>query len=421
MQFGLDSAGLLRHDAGPVSDIDNSPLLRHRPFALFWSARVCSSFAYQMQSVAIGWLVYQLTGSAFDLGLVGLAQFLPVALLTLVVGHVADRYNRRRIVACCQLAEAAAGAALALGTAAGVLGVTGVFAIVALIGAARAFESPTLSALMPGLVGAARLQQASAWSASANQTATILGPALGGLLYAAGAPIPFGLAAALFLLASTLVFAIRLERPLPPKEAPTLHSVFGGIHFIWDNPAVLGAISLDLFAVLLGGATALLPIYAHDILHTGSWGLGILRAAPAVGALTMSVLLARRPLRRHAGRIMFGAVIVFGVATAIFAVSRSLPLSLAALVVLGAADVVSVVIRFALVQMRTPDAMRGRVSAVNMLFIGTSNQLGEFESGTTAALLGVVPAALLGGLGTIAVALLWMRWFPALRKVDELG
>ncbi len=421
MQFGLDSAGFLRHDEAHVSATDNLPLLRHRSFALFWSARVCSSFAYQMQSVAIGWLVYQLTGSAFDLGLVGLAQFLPVALLTLVVGHVADRYDRRRIVACCQLGEATAGVALALGTAAGMLGVTGVFAIVALIGAARAFESPTLSALMPGLVGVARLQQASAWSASANQTATILGPALGGLLYAAGAPVPFGLAAALFLLASTLVFAIRLERPLAPKEAPTLRSVFGGIHFIWDNPAVLGAISLDLFAVLLGGATALLPIYAHDILHTGAWGLGILRAAPAVGALTMSVLLARRPLRRHAGRIMFGAVIVFGVATAVFAVSRSLPLSLAALVVLGAADVVSVVIRFALVQMRTPDAMRGRVSAVNMLFIGTSNQLGEFESGTTAALLGTVPAALIGGLGTIAVALLWMRWFPSLRKVDQLG
>ena len=273
---------------------------------------------------------------------------------------------------------------------------------------------------MPGLVGEARLQQASAWSASANQTASILGPAFGGLLYAAGAAVPFALATALFLAASALVFSIRPERALPPREAATLRSVFGGIHFIWENPAILGAISLDLFAVLLGGATALLPIYAHEILQTGPWGLGVLRAAPAAGALGMSVLLARRPLRRHAGRIMFGAVIVFGVATTVFAVSRSLPLSIAALVLLGAADVVSVVIRFALVQMRTPDAMRGRVSAVNMLFIGTSNQLGEFESGTTAALLGTVPAVLLGGLGTIAVALLWMRWFPALRKVDGL-
>ena len=404
-----------------MDPVTEASLLRHRPFALFWCARVCTSFAYQMLSVAIGWRVYELTASAFDLGLVGLAQFLPVALLTLVVGHVADRYDRRRIVACCQLVEAAAGALLAVGTAAGWLPVTGIFGIVALLGAARAFESPTLSALMPGLVGESRLQQASAWSASANQTATILGPALGGLLYAVGAPVPFVLATALFLAASVLVFSIKLQRALPPREAPTLRSVFGGIRFIWEHPAVLGAISLDLFAVLLGGATALLPIYARDILHTGSWGLGILRAAPAVGALSMSVVLARRPLRRHAGHVMFGAVIVFGVATAVFAVSRSLPLSLVALAVLGAADVVSVVIRFALVQMRTPDAMRGRVSAVNMLFIGTSNQLGEFESGTTAALLGVVPAALVGGLGTIAVALLWMRWFPALRKVDELG
>jgi MFS family permease len=395
-------------------------LIRHKPFALFWSARTCTSFAYQMLSVAVGWRVYELTGSAFDLGLVGLAQFLPVLLLTLLVGHVADRYDRRRIVAICQVTEAVAGAILAVGAATGALPVVGIFAVVALIGAARAFESPTLSALMPGLVGDARLQQASAWSASANQTATILGPAAGGLLYALGSAVPFALAAALFLTAGLLVSLIRLERALPPREAPTLRSVFSGIIFIWENPAMLGAISLDLFAVLFGGATALLPIYARDILHTGSWGLGILRAAPAVGALTMSVLLARRPLRRHAGRLMFGAVVVFGLATAVFALSRSLPLSLAALVMLGAADVVSVVIRFSLVQMRTPDAMRGRVSAVNMLFVGTSNQLGEFESGATAALLGTVPATLLGGLGTIAVALLWMRWFPSLRKVDSL-
>ena len=399
---------------------DASSLLSHKPFALFWSARICTSFAYQMLSVAIGWRVYELTGSAFDLGLVGLAQFLPVALLTLLVGHVADRYDRRRIVAICQAVEAVAAALLAVGTATGKLPVGGIFAIVALLGAARAFESPTLSALMPGLVGEARLQQASAWSASANQTATILGPAAGGLLYAIGGAIPFALATLLFLAASTFVTLIQLERALPKREAPTLRSVFSGIIFIWENPAMLGAISLDLFAVLFGGATALLPIYARDILHTGSWGLGILRAAPALGALTMSVVLARRPLQRHAGRLMFGAVVVFGMATAVFALSRSLPLSLVALVMLGAADVVSVVIRFALVQLRTPDEMRGRVSAVNMLFIGTSNQLGEFESGATAALLGTVPATLLGGLGTIAVALLWMKWFPSLRKVDRL-
>ncbi len=395
-------------------------MLHHKPFALFWSARVCSSFAFQMQSVAIGWQVYALTGSAFDLGLVGLAQFLPILLLTLAVGHAADRYDRRRIVAMCQAVEVATSATLALGTATGWLGVHGIFATVTVIGAARAFESPTLSALMPGLVGEAQLQQASAWSASANQTASILGPAFGGLLYAIGAPTPFVLAAGLFLLAAVAVTLIRVERPVPTREPATLRSVLSGITFIWSHPAVLGAISLDLFAVLLGGATALLPIYARDILHTGSWGLGVLRAAPAAGALTMSVLLARRPPRRRAGRLMFGAVVVFGLATIVFAVSRSLPISLVALVLLGAADVVSVVIRFALVQMRTPDAMRGRVSAVNMLFIGTSNQLGEFESGTTAALLGVVPATLLGGVATIGIAVLWMRLFPALRDVDDL-
>ncbi len=399
---------------------DTAPLLRHRPFALFWCARICSSLAFQMQSVAIGWQVYALTGSALDLGLVGLAQFLPIALLTLAVGHVADRYDRRRIVATCQVAEAAIAVCLALGVGAGWLGAPGIFALVALLGAARAFESPTLSALMPGLVGEARLQQASAWSASANQTATIIGPALGGLLYALGGSVPFALAAALFLAASTLVHLIRVERPLPHREPATVRSVLSGITFIRQNPAVLGAISLDLFAVLLGGATALLPIFARDILHTGSWGLGVLRAAPAVGALGMSVLLARHPLRRHAGRIMFAAVAVFGLATVAFALSRSLAVSLLALVLLGAADVVSVVIRFALVQIRTPDAMRGRVGAVNMLFIGASNQLGEFESGVTAALLGTVPAALVGGIATVGIALLWMRLFPALRDIDAL-
>jgi MFS family permease len=395
-------------------------LLHHRPFALFLSARVCSSFAFQMQSVAIGWQVYALTGSAFDLGLIGLAQFLPIMVLTLAVGHVADRYDRRRIVAVCQAIEFATSATLAVGVAMGWLGVNGILGGVTVLGAARAFESPTLSALMPGLVEDAQLQHASAWSASANQTATIIGPACGGLLYAVDAPIPFGFAAVLFLLAASLVALIRMDRPVSAREPATWHSVLSGITFIWSRPAVLGAISLDLFAVLLGGATALLPIYARDILHTGSWGLGVLRAAPAVGALLTSIVLARHPLRRRAGRFMFGAVVLFGVATIVFALSRSLAISLAALVLLGAADVVSVVIRFTLVQLRTPDAMRGRVSAVNMLFIGTSNQLGEFESGMTAALLGVVPAALLGGVATIGVAVLWMWLFPLLRDIDEM-
>ena len=373
-----------------------------------------------MQSVAIGWQVYSITASAFDLGLIGLAQFLPVMLLTLVVGHVADRYDRRRIAAICQVIEFATSLMLTLGVARGWLTMNGIFALVTVLGAARAFESPTISALMPSLVEPSELQHASAWSASANQAATILGPAAGGLLYAVAPPIPFGLSATLFLVSAALVTLVRMDRPVPAREAATMRSVLSGITFILDHPAVLGAISLDLFAVLLGGATALLPIYARDILNTGSWGLGVLRAAPAVGALLTSIILARRPLRRRAGRLMFSAVILFGIATIVFALSHSLVLSIAALILLGAADVVSVVIRFTLVQMRTPDAMRGRVSAVNMLFIGTSNQLGEFESGMTAALLGTVPATLLGGVATIGVACLWMWWFPQLRDVDEL-
>ncbi len=403
-----------------TAGVPRQSLLQQRPFALFWSSRVCSSFAFQMQSVAIGWQVYALTGSAFDLGLVGLCQFLPILLLTLAAGHVADRYDRRRIVAMCQVVEIMTSLTLAVGTATGWLGVHGIFAVVAVVGATRAFESPTLQALMPGLVREDQFQQANAWSASANQTATIIGPAFGGVLFAIGAPAPFAMGTALYILAAAAVSLITMDHPVPPKEPATLRSVLSGIIFIWTHPAVLGAISLDLFAVLLGGATALLPIYARDILHTGSWGLGLLRAAPAVGALTTSVLLTRFPLRRRIGRVMFGAVVVFGLSTMVFAVSRSVAVSLVALVLLGSADVVSVVIRFSLVQMRTPEGMRGRVSAVNMLFVGTSNQLGEFESGTTAALLGTVPATLLGGMATIGVALLWMRLFPALRDVDQL-
>jgi len=393
--------------------------LRHA-FLLFWCARICSSLGYQMQAVAIGWRVYALTDSALDLGLVGLAQFLPVLVLTLASGHAADRYDRRRIAAICQCAEALGGGLLALGTAQGWLGVHGIFAVVVLIGAARAFEAPTMSALMPSLVPAHLLSRASAWSASANQTASIVGPAVGGLVYALGAPVPFLLAACLFLSAGGLISWVRPAGTVAARLPATLRSVFSGVGYIRRNPEILGAISLDLVAVLLGGATALLPIYAARILHTGPWGLGVLRAAPAAGALSMSIFLARHPIREAAGQKMFAAVGVFGLATILFGVSRSLPLSIAALIVLGAADVVSVVIRFALVQIRTPDSMRGRVSAVNMLFIGTSNQLGEFESGVTAAVLGAVPATILGGLATLGVAFLWMRLFPALRDVNSL-
>jgi MFS family permease len=395
-------------------------IFRHRPFAMFWTSRVLTTTGFQLQAVAVGWQIYALTHSALALGLVGLAQFLPMLALTLLVGHVADRYDRRRIVALCQLVGTLATAFLAAGSLGGWLTPGAIYAAVAVIGAAHAFEMPTMHALLPGLVPVSIFPRAAAVSASAIQTATIIGPALGGLLYALGPETPYVLAALLSAGACLCSNLIPATRAQPRREPATLASVFSGFAFIRSNPAILGSISLDLFAVLLGGATALLPLYARDILHTGPWGLGLLRSGPALGALGMSVLLAHRPLNGRVGRTMFRAVVVFGLATVVFALSRWFWLSLAAMVVLGAADVISVVIRSSLVQIGTPDAMRGRVSAVNALFIGTSNQLGEFESGVTAALFGAVPATILGGIGTILVALLWMRLFPALREADRL-
>ncbi len=368
----------------------------------------------------MGWQIYSLTGSPFYLGLVGLAQFLPMFLLTLAVGHVADRYDRRIVVRGCQVVEGLAVGALAFGNLMGWQSKEGILATVFVIGAARAFEGPTMHALVPGLVPGPLIPRAVALSSSAHQTATILGPALGGLLYATGPTSAYAMSSVLFLAASALVALIRIERVPPVREPVSLRSLFAGIVFIRNHRVILGAISLDLFAVLLGGATALLPVYARDILVTGPGGLGLLRSAPAVGALAMSVFLARYPLRRRVGRIMFGTVMIFGVATIVFAVSTSFMLSLGALMVLGAADVISVVIRTSLVQMGTPDDMRGRVSAVNSMFVGTSNQLGEFESGLTAALFGVVPAVLIGGVGTIIVVLIWMRLFPQIVRTDSL-
>lgn len=395
-------------------------IFRQRNFLWFWIARVAASVAFQMQAVAVGWQVYELTGSPLVLGFVGLAQFLPSILLFIVVGHVADHYDRRTVLRLCQTTEALAAATLALGTAGGWLTTHAILALVVVIGAARAFESPTLQSLLPATVPADLFPRAVAGSASANQTATIVGPALGGLLYALSPVLVYALCAALFATAAVLITLIRLQRTPIKREPISIDTLFAGIGFIRRNPIVLGAISLDLFAVLLGGATALLPIFARDIFATGPWGLGILRAAPAVGALTMSVLLSHYPLGGRVGRTMFAAVAIFGVATIVFALSQSFALSLAALVVLGAADVVSVVIRMTLVQTNTPDAMRGRVSAINSLFIGTSNQLGEFESGVTAALFGTVPAVVLGGLGTLLVTVLWMRLFPQLLRADRL-
>ncbi|MFA7679213.1 MAG: MFS transporter [Pigmentiphaga sp.] len=393
---------------------------QHRPFILFWCGRVLSTLSFQMLSVAVGWQIYDLTGSAFDLGLVGLAQFLPMLCLTFVVGHVADRYDRRLISSICMWIEALAAGALAVGTLQGWLNREWILLLVAIGGAARAFESPTMAALVQGIVPRALIPQAAAWTTSATQTAHILGPAIGGLLFGLGSMTAFVVSTVFFSLGGLFVACIRGSQPVPIKEPVTLRSVFSGLVFIRKHPILWGTLSLDLFAVLLGGATALLPIYAKDILQTGPWGLGLLRTSPAIGALLMSFYLARRPIRSGAGKILFRSLFIFGLATVAFGLSNNLLLSMAALVVLGAADVVSVVIRFTLVQLQTPNEMLGRVSAVNSLFVGTSNQLGEFESGVTAALFGVVPAVLLGGAGTILVAWLWMRWFPDLRKLEKL-
>jgi MFS family permease len=379
---------------------------------------VLSTLALNMQAVAVGWHLYTLTGRALDLGLVGLAQFLPTAVLTLVVGQVADRHDRRLVVVSCHVVEAGATAALALGSVGGWLNRDGILGLLVLLGAARAFENPTRSALLPRLVPTTQLPRAIARVTSASQMARIAGPALGGVLHGLGAPAAYTTVAALYLVSGALVARVHDLHPARPRAAVTARSLFSGVAFILRQRLLLGLMSLDLFAVLLGGATALLPIYARDILDAGPSGLGLLRAAPAVGALATSLVLARRPVGRDAGPVLIASVLLFGVATIVFGLSSHLVLSVVALGVLGAADLLSMVIRQSLVQLRTPDDMRGRVSAVHSLFTGTSNQLGEFESGLLAALLGVVPAVLVGGVGTIAVVALWAYWFPELRRFE---
>jgi MFS family permease len=402
----------------PVDDLLGSRLvLGHSSFAFLLCSRVLSNMGFQMLGVAVGWQLYALTGSALDLGLVGLAQFVPMAVLTLVVGQVADRYDRRLVAAVCQLIEAMAALTLVAATVAGWQSNTSILAIVALVGAARAFESPASTALVSDVVPRPMIARAMAWLVSANQTATIVGPALGGILSARGPEVAYLGGAALFVFAGVCAAVVRSRRPARALEPLTLESVFSGVAFLRSRRVLLGTMSLDLFAVLLGGATALLPIFARDILGTGPRGLGLLRSAPAVGALATSIFLARHPLRRRIGPTLFRVVIVYGAANVVFGISTTFALSLAALCVVGAADVISVVIRASLVQIRTPDAMRGRVSAVHSLFTGTSNQLGAFWSGLSAALLGTVPSVLLGGLGTIVVAALWMLLFPELRRV----
>ena len=404
-----------------MADLDAaSSLTRHRSFVRFWCARTFTNGAFMMQGVAVGWQIYALTNDPLDLGLVGLVQFFPLLATSIVAGQVLALFDRRVVASVCQVGKALAALALAVGTAQGWLDRESMFAILFLSGTARAFEIPTMHALLPGVVPMALLPRAIAASASAQQTAVICGPSLGGLLYGLGPATVYATCTAIFIAASVLISGVEIIPRSEPRRPVTLETVFAGFAYIRSHPILLGAISLDLFAVLLGGVTALLPIYARDILHTGPWGLGLLRAAPAAGALLMSLWLTRHALERRVGPVMFASVAGFGVATLVFALSTSFALSLASLLALGALDMISMVIRGALVQLETPDAMRGRVSAINAIFINTSNQLGEFESGITAAWFGTVPSVLIGGVGTLLVVGLWMWWFPALRRRDLL-
>jgi MFS family permease len=397
-------------------------LFKQPSFAKFWISRILSSTSFQMLSVAIGWQMYALTHDAFSLGLVGLAQFIPMVLLTFIVGQIADRFDRRRIVFVCLLIESLTAALLLIGSLGGWLGREQILLLAAILGACRAFEGPTSSSLLPQLVQKKILQQAISVSTTAGQTAQILGPALGGLLYSIGPASVYSTATIALLIAALSIFLIRSEWTTIRRNEPvTLRSFFLGLEFVWRHPIILGTISLDLFAVLLGGATALLPIFAQDILHTGPWGFGLMRTAPAVGALLVSMIMAYIPLKNAVGLKLFAALAVFGLSTIMFALSTNLLLSLFSLLLIGGSDVISVVIRSSLVQLQTPDEMRGRVNAVNSLFIGTSNQLGEFESGMLAGFIGAVPAVFIGGLGTVAVAGLWMYLFPSIRKLKSLS
>ena len=403
-----------------TGDASSAPLSGFRAFIRFWYSRLAGTAANQMLMVAVGWQMYDLTGRAWDLGLVGLLQFLPALMLVLVAGHVVDRFHRARIATLCMAAQALIAMVLAASSARGWASRELLLGVSVLLGTVKAFQMPAQQALAPLLVPAPVLPRALAFSSMGSQAAIVAGPALGGFIYVAGAPAVYAVCAGLFGLSGLLVAGVSYEHAPRPGQTMDMETLLAGVRFVRHRPVVLGAISLDLFAVLLGGATALLPIFAKDILHTGPWGLGLLRAAPAAGAFTLALALTRWPITRRAGRVLLGSVALYGAATLVFGISTSFALSLAALGVAGAADMVSVVIRQSLVQLDTPDAMRGRVSAVNSVFIGASNQLGEFESGATAALLGPVGSVLLGGVGTLAVAALWARKFPALLGRDRL-
>jgi MFS family permease len=396
--------------------------LQFRDFRRFALAMLLSTVAMQMASVAIGWQVYALTGSALSLGYVGLAQFAPAILLSFATGQASDRFERRHVLVVCHSLLALSALGLFLLGQSGTLHRVGfIYGLLVLVGAARAFQAPASQSLTPNLVPLTHFPSAVAWTSSIWQISVVSGPALGGVLFASGGGrLVYGATMALELVSVVVLLSLQVRTTRQRAEI-SVSEFLAGWRFVRHRPVILGALSLDLCAVLLGGAVALLPIYARDLLHVGPEGLGLLRSAPAVGALAVALALAYRPIKRRSGEIMLGCVLLFGVATVVFGVSRHFTLSLGALAVAGAADMGSVYIRHALVQLNTPDQMRGRVAAINMMFIGASNELGEFESGMAAALLGVVPAVVLGGLGSCAAVAVWALLFPELRRADRLS
>ena len=396
--------------------------LKNEPaFLRYLMARSLGTLAVQMQTVAVGWQVYAVTSDPLDLGLVGLSQFLPFILLILPAGHAADHYDRGKILTGCYFLNMMSAVALLSFSILGVHAVGPVFAVMTMFGVTRAFAMPAAQALVPNLVRPELFARATAVNSTVFQACTIVGPTLGGLLYLAGPGIVFGTVATLLAISTLLMTRVRIgARNTSAPPAITWRSLLSGLTFVRSKPTVLGAISLDLFAVLFGGATALLPIYARDILHTTSVGLGVLRTAPGFGAAVCALVLSLSPLDRHVGRWLFAGVALFGAATVVFGLSTNIVVSVIALVLLGAGDMVSVYLRHLLVQLETPDEIRGRVSAVNAVFIGASNELGEFESGLVAAWLGTVRAVVLGGVATMLVAATWAWWFPQLRRMDRL-
>jgi MFS family permease len=404
-----------------MSTPDHVPsLLRHSSFVMFWCARTSTNGAFQMLAVAVGWQLYDLTNNPLDLGIVGLVQFVPLVLLSVFVGQVADRCDRRVVIAVTQVAKTMAAIALALGSLGGWLTRDLIFVIMFLIGIARAFELPTIHAILPDIVPQSVLPRAIAAAASAQQTAVITGPAIGGLLYLLGPATVYFCCMAIFVAAAVLVSFVDTAHARRERAPMTLESLFAGFSYIRDRQVLFGVISLDLFAVMLGGVTALLPVFARDVLGTGPWGLGLLRSSPAIGALIMSVVLAHHTITRRAGTYLFASVAAYGFAIALFGLSHWLLLSMMALAAYGAADSISVVIRHSLVMSRTPNEMLGRVTSVNTMFTGTSGMLGDFRAGLMATWFGAVPAVLIGGVGAMVVTLLWMRLFPELPKIDKL-